>query len=502
MPNYSTVPELDIEKPSHQTINVLPSPQVLTKDVPPKPAPIKISVKDTEQPDIYVKIYGKPPGCSDDRVGPNKEVEPSPEPTLLVDVLDAENEDPFTLESLKSLIELHSEKDLDFILARVTTVDPDDPDRFYYSYYAAHHINKVLFRTQPEEGLLHRMKAKNPLNNMTIVGDVHYYVIKPVPVKKEEHKPKSPFEALVNLIIPEPDPINAKRSQCIRNNLAHQEKPNLLSLMSFKNGSTGPMKFIIKKEAFESDIELQDRKEYVTVPKHSDVTERRNSFDDAFAEQKPSLRPLSITKKPPPIDTSMKRHRNIRSVAFSNERRGSMTVDDWIAHRTKKSPNEQVMSNTTSIQISTSPVKRTAKKSNPPSIHEKKFYEAFYYASDDDFLMHSSIRQYFKQNALETGDSELFTILTQQIANHDENDIMQQHPTLANLSFLMADEEPFRIFRRNKYLKYLVVLYAISSGLIVTFLGKLLLTKVPSQYYYVAGLSLFFLLCLFLIIAL
>ncbi|KAJ3319045.1 hypothetical protein HDV06_006729 [Boothiomyces sp. JEL0866] len=495
MPNYSTVPEIDTGKPSHQTITVLPSPQVAAKDAPPKPTPIKISVKEAEQPDIYVKVFGKPPQCSDDRVGPNKEVEPSPEPSLLVDVLDAENEDPFTLESLKSLIELHSEKELDFILARVTTVDPDDSDRFYYSYYAAHHINKVLFRTQPEEGLLHRMKAKNPLNNMTIVGDVHYYVIKPVQVKKEEQKPKSPFETFVNLIIPEPDPINAKRSQYIRNNLAHQEKSNLLSLISFKNGNPGPMKFIIKKEAFESDIELQDRKEYVSVPK-PEASERRNSFDDAFAEQKPSVRPLSITKKPAPIDTSMKRHRNVRSDAFSNERRGSMTVDDWIAHRTKKSPNEQVMSTTTAIEVNTSPVKRTAKKSTPvPSIAEKKFYEAFYYASDDDYLMHSFVRQYFKKNALETGDSELFTILTQQIANHDENDMMQQHPTLANLSFLMADEEPFRIFRRNKYLKYLVVLYAISSGLIVTFL-------VPSQYYYVAGLSLFFLLCLFLIIAL
>ncbi|KND03754.1 uncharacterized protein SPPG_01209 [Spizellomyces punctatus DAOM BR117] len=96
---------------------------------------------------------------------------------VLVDVLEAQNEDPFTLEPFDSLIQMHMEKDKDFIIARVTTVDPNDETRFYYSYYAAHHINKVLFRTQPEEGLLHRMKAKNPLNNMTIVGDVHYFVV-------------------------------------------------------------------------------------------------------------------------------------------------------------------------------------------------------------------------------------------------------------------------------------------------------------------------------------
>lgn len=79
----------------------------------------------------------------------------------VIDILDADNEDPFTLENLEDLIHLHAKKGLDFILARVTTVDPEDEQRFYYSYYAAHHINKVLFRTQPEVGLLHRMRAKN-----------------------------------------------------------------------------------------------------------------------------------------------------------------------------------------------------------------------------------------------------------------------------------------------------------------------------------------------------
>ncbi|KAI8919853.1 hypothetical protein DFJ77DRAFT_538706 [Powellomyces hirtus] len=103
---------------------------------------------------------------------------PAPDPaTILIDVLEATNEDPFTLEPFESLIDMSVEKEKDFILARVTTVDPNDENRLYYSYYAAHHINKVLFRTQPEEGLLHRMKAKNPLNNMTIVGDVHYFVV-------------------------------------------------------------------------------------------------------------------------------------------------------------------------------------------------------------------------------------------------------------------------------------------------------------------------------------
>ncbi|KAI8351885.1 hypothetical protein B0O80DRAFT_368381, partial [Mortierella sp. GBAus27b] len=94
-----------------------------------------------------------------------------------VDELDALDEDPFTLDSFENLMRLHASKGKDFIVARVTTQDPNDEAKLYHSYYGAHQINKVLFRTQPEEGLLHRMKARNPLNNMLVVGDVHYYTI-------------------------------------------------------------------------------------------------------------------------------------------------------------------------------------------------------------------------------------------------------------------------------------------------------------------------------------
>ncbi|KAF9584215.1 hypothetical protein BGW38_007208 [Lunasporangiospora selenospora] len=97
--------------------------------------------------------------------------------TKVVQELDAMDEDPFTLDSFENLMRMHANKGKDFILARVTTQDPNDETKLYHSHYGAHQINKVLFRTQPEEGLLHRMKARNPLNNMLVVGDVHYYII-------------------------------------------------------------------------------------------------------------------------------------------------------------------------------------------------------------------------------------------------------------------------------------------------------------------------------------
>ncbi|KAG0212945.1 hypothetical protein BGX33_003267 [Mortierella sp. NVP41] len=103
--------------------------------------------------------------------------------TAVIDELDAMDEDPFTLDSFENLMRLHASKSKDFIIARVTTQDPNDESKHYHSYYGAHQINKVLFRTQPDEGLLHRMKARNPLNNMLVVGDVHYYIISAADIK-------------------------------------------------------------------------------------------------------------------------------------------------------------------------------------------------------------------------------------------------------------------------------------------------------------------------------
>lgn len=95
------------------------------------------------------------------------------------DALDTANEETFTLETFEALIRTARAAEKTFLLARVTTVDPKDAGRLYFSYYSAYQINKVIFRTQPEEGLLHRMKSRNPLNNMLIVGDVHYFAVTP-----------------------------------------------------------------------------------------------------------------------------------------------------------------------------------------------------------------------------------------------------------------------------------------------------------------------------------
>ncbi|KXS12860.1 hypothetical protein M427DRAFT_71792 [Gonapodya prolifera JEL478] len=151
--------------------------------VPPSP-PLNSASSDAARPIAdaaqtahFIKLVGAPsPNL------PDQFVVPSPSRVVkgpVVDVLDASSDEPFTLEPFEALIRAHAMAGKEFILARVTTVDPSDESRSYYSYYNAHFINKVLFRTQPEAGLLHRMRARNPLTNTVIVGDVHYFSITP-----------------------------------------------------------------------------------------------------------------------------------------------------------------------------------------------------------------------------------------------------------------------------------------------------------------------------------
>lgn len=101
-----------------------------------------------------------------------------------LDEVDANAHETFTLEEMRVLIMNYRRKSKDFIIARVTTTQPDDSANFHYFYYAAAEINRILFRYEPSRRLLHRMKVKNPLNNMYIIGQVFYYKITPHDVDK------------------------------------------------------------------------------------------------------------------------------------------------------------------------------------------------------------------------------------------------------------------------------------------------------------------------------
>lgn len=103
--------------------------------------------------------------------------------TVVLDSVATEYEDSFCLETFGELcgaaIEFEPRGSKHFIIARVQTWDPKQPEKSFYSYYHAHHLNKILFQTQVwlEKKLIHRLHVLNPLTNTDIIGNVLYFLV-------------------------------------------------------------------------------------------------------------------------------------------------------------------------------------------------------------------------------------------------------------------------------------------------------------------------------------
>jgi hypothetical protein len=97
----------------------------------------------------------------------------------ILDSVDATYEDSFCLDTFKDLIIAHQQVGKHFIIARVQTWDRKQPEKAFYSYYNAYHLNKILFQTQwrGEKRLIHRLNVLNPLTNTDIIGDVQYFLV-------------------------------------------------------------------------------------------------------------------------------------------------------------------------------------------------------------------------------------------------------------------------------------------------------------------------------------
>jgi hypothetical protein len=100
--------------------------------------------------------------------------------TTVLDSISVEYEDSFCLETFGTLIEVAESTKKHFIIARVQTADPKQPEKTFYSYYHAHQLNKQLFRTQWVSGkrMLHQLHALNPLTNTDMIGSVLYFLVK------------------------------------------------------------------------------------------------------------------------------------------------------------------------------------------------------------------------------------------------------------------------------------------------------------------------------------
>lgn len=244
-----------------------------------------------------IKILGAPNNST-----PGEEIE--------MEELDANSVETFTLDEFRSIILECRSKNIDFIIARVTTPDPYDQSTLYNFYYAASEINRVLFRFETDRRLLHRMKVRNPLNNMYILGQVYYYKITLEEIDK----------AIVDYYF---------------HNTADERRKSKLKAFS---------------AVFRASSETQKR-----IPKEEKVSK----------------------------DAS-------ESICSSSR---------FIESPEEKNPKE-VLEKIRKGEIQLGPVTED----------KKLVYNAYYFATDDDFLMQSEIREYFRRNTLDKDDDFLFEI--------------------------------------------------------------------------------------------
>ncbi|EPR78662.1 hypothetical protein SLOPH_1757 [Spraguea lophii 42_110] len=221
------------------------------------------------------------------------------------DIINADEHETFTLEEFKKVIMDFKKNDKDFIIARVSTPDPVRQDITYSYYYIASEINKLLFKYESDRRLLHRMKVRNPLNNMYIIGQVLYYKITCIEIER----------AIVDFYTQK----GIKRGN-----------RNAYSAI-FRTTN------MINKEAVNSSPEsIQRSSNVLSIPEFR--------HDDRFKD-------------------------------FTN------SVKDGKVNTTF---------------------------SEPPK--EKLIYNAYYFASDDDFLMKGDIREYFKLNSMDPDEDFLFEL--------------------------------------------------------------------------------------------
>lgn len=100
-------------------LRIDPSPKGAS---PLKPRMVEEPTEISDECIQFIKLIGRPPPNSDDAITmPPYNISMGDPRKYCIDVLEGENEDPFTLESLQDLIKLHAENEKDFILARVCT---------------------------------------------------------------------------------------------------------------------------------------------------------------------------------------------------------------------------------------------------------------------------------------------------------------------------------------------------------------------------------------------
>ena len=319
----------------------------------------------------------------------------------IIDSVSMSYEDSFTLETFQDMIETCHDQGKSFILARVSTVDPKNPEKAFYSYYNAYQLNKVLFQTQIIKGrkYIHRLHVLNPLSNLDIVGDVLYFQVKPGKVIKSKDQSED--------IIPSDSAVNVDAKSPAKWTLAgpvisplSEEFPNDFQVSKDKAYTypfVRPMQMVRVKDTITIDMAEVNNPDVSSPGKRALVS---------VQERKISIIPKgAVTQFNTPISDKLPiiKKGNRRAYSWMNTNnylKQQLSIDEWkvVAQKYQKSNQDDDYD-----QVDSS-TKEEVQDNQPIQVE----YEAVLFATDNDYLESPKIRGHFKSNAMSPEDTKLF----------------------------------------------------------------------------------------------
>jgi hypothetical protein len=328
----------------------------------------------------------------------------------IVDSVSLSYEDSFTLDTFEDMIKASHAVDKSFILARVATADPKQPDKSFYSYYDAYQLNKVLFQTQVIKGkkYIHRLHVLNPLSNLDIVGDVLYFHVKPIKNKmlesqKESHQTKDlvPSESARKTDAKSSaqwtlaGPISSPLTEDF---LDDYKKPSANRAVTYP--VVRPLEMAQIKDNFTIDMAQVNAPDAISP-------ENLKPFTLFIQERKVSILPKgALTRYNSPVSENLPDPKRGNRRAFSwmntnNFLKKQLNFEEWRALAKKyKETNEEV---------DFDKVENIAEISKPSiDATTETEYEAILFATDNDFLESVKTRSFFRANAMSPDDNKLF----------------------------------------------------------------------------------------------
>jgi hypothetical protein len=247
-------------------------------------------------------------------------------------------------------------------------------------------------------------------------------------------------------------------------------------ILGYSQDKKKTLHFMIKPEALEN-------KQPEKLKKANSVSSsRRNSADDAAVLTIQSPKKENNLNDDFNVNVSTiakdqdKLFIKVRSISYQNNSDGANSILEWMKiHTQHEAKRAKILATKTKSDATTPLVKECT-------------WEAHYFASDDDFLMDSKIRAYFKENALETADALLFSLPN---SNAYPNGI--QHPALLNYVFSFQDSSG-NVYGITPQKLRIILISALAIGII------LIKVFVPRQFFYVGIALLLLAFSLFLLV--